>query len=367
MKIALVAPHIFMWDKVLKDNIFAPGDQAILLSNRLSDLGHKVTLYSAGPVRTKSRNEHIALKSIENELKKHGDFPELIKSDLETFRQLFKVIELEILVKAFSDVDEYDVTHVHITNGPEGPLFSKILKKPILFTLHDSFKLNFPNPESYKFIKNVKFSAISKNQKIQVPELNILGTVHNGIQTDKFLYKGRKENYFLSYGRIIKPKGVHTAIKVCRETKTKLKIAGLHYEGHGGDAYWSTNVKPFIDGTQITYEGYIKDQKIKNALFGKARALLFPIEWEEPFGLVLLEANSCGTPVIAFNRGSVPEIIKNGINGYIVSNESEMIDAMNKIDNISRQKCRDHVVKNFGVEKMVAEYEKLYEKCLSAD
>ena len=187
-----------------------------------------------------------------------------------------------------------------------------------------------------------------------------LKTIYNGIDFSQFKYNGKKEDYFACYGRIIEQKGIHHAIDACLKTGNRLKIAGLHYEGHGGSDYWSTKIAPFIDDKTITYKGFLKKQSIKNSFLGKAKALLFPIEWDEPFGLAIIEANACGTPVIAFNRGSVSEIIKNGINGYIVKNKQEMIKVMQKVDLIDRIKCREYVKKRFSIEKMVLEYEEVY-------
>lgn len=363
MKIALIMPHILMWDRIMKDSIFAPGQLAIDLANGLVAKGHKVTLFTTGKVRTKAKVESINLKSVQTELRKHNlKLDELIKHDLETFHKLFKILELNILANVFEKSCDFDLIHVFITNGPEGPVFSKQVKTPVIFTLHDPFKLNFPNPESYNLIKDVKFTAISNNQKSQVPQLNVIATIHNGIDFAKYKLKQKTKDYFAYFGRIITPKGAHHAINVCKKTDNTLKISGLHFEGHGGDKYWSRKIEPHIDNKKIQFTGFLKKQKEKSQFLGNAKALLFPITWEEPFGLVILEANACGTPVIAFNRGSVPEIIKNGVNGFVVKSESQMIKAMANIDKIDRKKCREYAEKNFSLEKMVRGYERVYKQ-----
>jgi len=363
MKVAIVVPHIFMWDKILKSNIFAPGDLAVSLADRMVKLGHEVTLFTAGPVKTKAKVQSANLEGIKKELKKHNQsLSELIKVDLSTFKKLFKIIELEIISSVLRQSARFDIIHVYHSTSAEVCVLSKLAKSPIIFTLHDPFKMHFPNDVMYELLKNVKFTAISKQQKSLVPELNIIATVHNGIDFSKWEYNAKPDNYFIHYGRIIKPKGTHHAIEACERAGTRLRIVGPHYEGHGGDHYWSQKVKPHIDDDSVTYKGYIKKQSTKNKLLGRARALLFPITWDEPFGMVMLEANACGTPVITFDNGAVREIIKNGINGFIVKNVAGMVSSMEKIDNIDRQKCREFVEKRFSIKKMVKGYEKTYKR-----
>jgi len=151
------------------------------------------------------------------------------------------------------------------------------------------------------------------------------------------------------------------AVSAAKRSKQKLIVAG------GAtcetDEKYFESVKPMIDGKQIKYIGEVSPKK-KNELLGNAKALLFPTIWEEPFGLVMIEAMACGTPVIAFSKGSVPEVIKHNKTGFVVKNEKEMIAAIKKIDQINRADCREHIENNFTVEKMVDGYERVYEKIM---
>lgn len=367
MKLAIVVPHIYMWDKVLKNNIFAPGDLAISLADRLVEKGHNVTLFTTGPVQTKAKVVNIDLKGIQAELRKHEqNLSYLIKEDLQTFQKLFRLIELEIMTKALKLSDSFDLIHVYYTSGPEAPILSQLSNSPIIFTLHDPFKMNFPNRESDDLLENVTFTAISNQQRSLVPDLNVISTVYNGIDFDKWKFNSKPEDFFIHYGRIIQPKGTHHAIEACKRAEVRLKIVGPHYEGHGNDHYWSQKVEPQIDNKLITYEGYITTQRKKNELLGNAKALLFPITWDEPFGLVIIEANACGTPVIAFDRGSVSEIIKDGVNGFVVKNVKEMVEAIKRIETIDRSKCREYVMQKFSIEKMVKGYENVYQSVINA-
>lgn len=365
MRIALVVPHIYMWDEVMKTQVYAPGDLAISLANGLVAQRHKVTLFTTGPVKTKAKVQSIDLGGIQTELKKHNqNLSDLIKDDIATFKQLFKLIEFEIITSALKLSDAFDVVHVYHSASSEIAMLARLSKSPIVFTLHDPFKMHFPNEETYKLLKDAKFTALSNQQRSLVPNLNVIATIYNGIHFTKWKLQKTPEDYFIHYGRIIKPKGTHHAIDACKRSNNVLRIAGPHYEGHGGDKYWSEKVHPHIDGKSIIYDGHISSQSKKNKLLGNAKALLFPITWDEPFGLVILEANACGTPVIAFNRGSVPEIIKDGINGFIVNDVDEMVEAMNKVDQLNRKKCREYAMKNFTIEKMVNGYEKAYKSVI---
>jgi glycosyltransferase involved in cell wall biosynthesis len=361
MKIALVTPHLYMWDKLLKKSIFAPGTLAINLANELIKKDHKVSLFTTGPVPTKAKVVPLDLSEEKKILRPYNyQISELIKHDLKKFKKLFRETEHKILISAFQKAQQFDVIHVFITSVILGPQLAKKCITPTIFTVHDPFKFHFSQSQINNTLQKVYFTAISNSQKKLLPQITFKSTIHHGIDLNKFSFHKQHKNYFVSYGRIITPKGVHHAVNVCRKTHNQLKIGGLHYEGHGGDHYWSKKILPFVDNKLIRYEGFLTKQKDKNILLGNAKALLFPIDWEEPFGLTMVEANACGTPVIAFNRGSVPEIIRNGINGFIVNDEKEMIEVMEKINKIDRRECRLYVEKFFPLDKMVSQYERLY-------
>jgi len=353
----------------MHQNIFAPGRLAVKLADGLAKQGNQVTLFAAGRVRTAANLETVDMRGVNMALnRKKLTVRNLIKNDLETFKRLFKVIEFEILVNALRQSNKYDIVHVYITSGPEGPLLSKLCKKPILFTLHDPYNLNFPNKETYSLIKNVCFTTISESQRKKTQGLKVLSTIYPGIdiQNFKLCTSVSPDSYLLYFGRIIKSKGVHIAIELCKKNNWRLKIAGLHYEGHGGDHYWSKKIHPHIDNKLISYEGFITNQRQKVKLLGGAKALLFPIIWEEPFGLAIVEANACGTPVVAFNRGSVPELIENGVNGYIAKSRRGFERAIRQIDQVDRATCRSYVEKRFSLKKMIKSHEELYRSIISS-
>lgn len=175
-----------------------------------------------------------------------------------------------------------------------------------------------------------------------------------------------KQDYFLYMGRIIQPKGVHLAIKACQLAGVKLKIVGKHYAGFAKDKYWTEQIAPQIDGKQIEYLGFISGQPAKQQLLSSAKALLMPSIWQEPFGLVMVEALACGTPVIGVNRGAIPELIEDGKTGWLVDGIDEamlikkLAQAIKKIDQINRLTCRHSFEKQFTINQMADGYEKVY-------
>lgn len=368
IKIGLVVPHIFMWDKLLKTNIYAPGQLAKDFADTLHEKGFETFLFSCGPVKVKCKNITINIKKIEIELRKNGDsVDKLIKKHLDLFKTLKQLVQLEIISNAykFASQKRLDILHIFHTESIIDPIFSSIIDIPTLFTIHDPYKFVLPNKKFLPLIKNTNFSALSLSQASFFEVQKKVPVIYNGLKLSAYKYNSRPKDYFAYLGRIIKPKGCHIAVKICKETNQKLKIAGIHYEGHGEDNYWSTKIKPFIDGKRIKYCGFINNLKEKSRFYGNAKALLFPARWEEPFGLVIIEAMACGTPVIAFDYGSVKEIIENGKNGFIVKTKREMINAMKKVDCIDRNYCRKSIERKFTIEKMTDEYLKLYKKIIA--
>jgi glycosyltransferase involved in cell wall biosynthesis len=191
-----------------------------------------------------------------------------------------------------------------------------------------------------------------------LPWINWQGTVHHGIPVDLYGYKQRQGDYLVFLGRISPEKRVDRAIEIAKQAKIKLKIAAKV------DAvdrlYMDTEIRPLLDHPLVEFIGEI-GEKEKAELLGNAYALLFPIEWVEPFGLVMIEAMACGTPVIAFRRGSVPEVIDDNLTGFIVESIDDSLRAIDKIEHFDRSGCRSVFEKRFSTARMAADYVKIYE------
>lgn len=268
-------------------------------------------------------------------------------------------LELCALSNMFAEIlkrkEEIGIIFNHTVSGGMFSPLEKILDVPVFHILHLPLFKEMANVfEKY----NAKLISISNNQRKLFPNLNYQSTIYNGIDLKKFPFSKKTGDYFIFSGKITPAKNPLGAIKAVKEVKEKLIIVGRIND----EEYFKTKIKPLLN-KDIIYLGEVSFSKAKN-LYKNAKAFLFPIQWEEPFGLVMIEAMACGTPVIAFNRGAVPEIIKNGKTGFIVKNEKEMISAVKKVDRIKRQDCRKLVEEKFSLKKMIDRYEKIYCKII---
>ena len=279
---------------------------------------------------------------------------------------------LSSMSKAAEMADEFDVIHTHI--GSAAFYFTELIKTPIVETIHspiyktakkDKLSKNLTDRYTQDRLRRYKKAYhvfVSKSQKDNTLIKNNGSVIHNGIDLDKFKFKKTAQDYFLYLGYITPDKGAHLAVQAAKRAKVKLKLAGSY---EGCEEYFKKKIKPYLKKGEIEYVGVVNPIQ-RNQLLGGAKAILVPIQWEEPFGLIMTEAMACGTPVIGFNRAAVPEIVSDGKTGFVVEDIKEMVRAIKKIDSVDRIKCRERVEKYFSVEKMVDEYEKVYEKAMKS-
>ncbi len=211
--------------------------------------------------------------------------------------------------------------------------------------------------------RKILLIGISNHQRKHVSHLGEWRTIYNGVDTSQFAFKeySEKEPYLAFLGRLTHNKGVHLAIETAKATGIKLKIAGNISNEPGGKEYFETQIKPHLDDPQIEWIGTVNDRQ-KNEFLGNAIALLVPIQWDEPFGIVTIEAMACGTPVIAMNRASMPEIINHGVTGFLCRDVKEIIEAVGQIDRIDRRNCREECERRFSTEVMVNSYLKVFQE-----
>jgi len=316
-----------------------------LMEGLIKDKKFAVTVYASADSQTSARIRVVAKK----ELRK------LKKDFTDPFIQRHLQLDFAALAK---EAKNYDLIHNH-TETAFLP-FADLIKTPVITTMHGTGRSAVENLV-YRRVKNNHLIAISKKQIKNNPHLKFAGQIYNGINVEKFPFNAKPKDYLLWLGRIAYIKGTHLAIEVAKKARKRLIIAGNVDEIE--KEYFQTLIKPHLRSKKINFVGEVKGKE-KMKLLKNAEALLAPILWEEPFGLVMVEAMACGTPVIAFNRGSVPEIIEDGRTGFIVENTREAVQALKKIKLIKRENCRKRVEKMFSQEKMVENYEKVYQRIL---
>jgi len=244
-----------------------------------------------------------------------------------------------------------DVLHL---NDIAGVPFKMFVDTPAVLTIHHPHEPALS--EQYERYPDVHYVTIARwlAAREQMPRVHM---VYHGIPVDDYIYSDRKGDYVAFLGRMVPCKGPHLAIEAARAAGVPLKLAG-EIQPQFRD-YWDEQVRPRIDGREVEYLGEA-DRALKNELLSRARALLFPIEWEEPFGLVLVEAMACGTPVLAFAGGAVEEIVRNGVNGWICRDLDEMASRIRSVD-VPPARCRAYVDAHFSVERMADDYLRVYE------
>ena len=382
MRIGLVVPHIFMQDAILPEVIFAPADLAISLAEGIQNQGHEVVLFTPGKVTARVQNITADLSLFEAELKTRGDsYISLLRKHAFTFVTLARQVQSELIAKAMKIANdgELDILHVYTNEEDTALPFAQLCAKPVVFTHHDplnflvKYKSLFPKYAHYNWI------SISLSQRQQMPRgTNWIANIYHGLPLDQYhpVYGGQ-ENYVAFLGRIISTKGVHLAIEAVNQYNKKsngnlkLKIAGKHYSDYQKDSYWRERIEPALNQDNIEYVGYLKSTEEKQEFLGRARALIIPSLFDEPFGLVMIEALATATPVIGLRSGAIPEVIIDNQTGIIVDkSKSEQGTirnfalAIEKISQIDRMACRADFERRFTSRRMAAEYIKAYEKVL---
>jgi len=363
LKIAVYCPTEYSIppSKKMRD-IYAPLWLNYYIIEGLIKKGHDVWVFASFDSKIKAKLISDGLISLSKNKKLKAFYQQVTEIDKEEFR--IKMCERKTVINNYDYLllskfcktilkENFDI--IYAANALRILPFIALSPTPAIFTLHSPLS-NFRKfffKEYKKRYNHIHFTGLSKSHIKPEPKL-FSGIVYNGIEIKKFKFNKKPGDYLLVVGRIAKEKGIYEAIKIAKITKEKLLIVGRKTE----DEYWYKKVKPFI-GKNIKFAGLVPLYEMPK-FYNKAKALLFPIRWEEPFGLVMTEAMSCGTPVIAFNRGSIPEVIKHGKTGFIVKNIREAVAAVKKIDQIDRRDCRKWVEENFSIEKMVDNYEKLY-------
>lgn len=352
MKIAMMV-RSFMASPVPNDIAYSPTSVAVSIAEGLSSRGHDVTFF--GPEGTKlEQNVKVETNNVRPLVTTAQNLYELVAST-DLFQDYIPSLYDQYMARDMFErakAGEFDALVFHHPESAMG-LASLYPKVPVLYVLHDYLDEKRRQAIEMHLSPNQHFISISNSQRRDAPDFPYAGTIYNGIDTNLFSYSEEAEDYLLYAGRIVPDKGVKEAVQVALQTGRRLIITGQYTPVT--QWYFDENIKPHLND-RILYLGQIDKTQLAK-YYQKAAALLMPIRWEEPFGLTMAEAMSCGTPVIAFRRGSVPEVIEDGKTGFIVENTSEMVETIENIGKIKRRDCRHHVEKSFTITHMVAQYE----------
>lgn len=384
MKIALVVPHIFMHRDILPHVIFSPGTLALDLAHSLQDLGEDITICSPGPIETRAKNLTADLRFFEAELTKRNlTYTELLKQHAFTFVTLARQVQSELLADVFAraNAGEFDIVHVYTNEEDIALPFAKLCNVPVVFSHHDPFNFLLKYQHVFPKYKHLNWLSISQAQRSAMPaDTHWVGNIYHGLPAHEYSVQITPSRDYIAYlGRIIKAKGVHLAIKAVSkyneanpgQTLT-LKIAGKHYAGHK-DRYWQQHIKPFVDNGTVEFVGFLRSTEEKQTFLGNARALMVPSIFDEPFGMVMIEALACGTPVIGLRSGAIPEVIQDGTTGLLVDKPTtksetqtvqKLSSAIAEITSISRLACREEFEARFTDTRMAADHQKVYRQLL---
>ncbi len=266
-----------------------------------------------------------------------------------------KVWECLHIAEVFEQADQFDVIHNHFDFLPLS--YSRLVSTPVVTTIH-GFSSPSILPVYQKYNETSYYVSISHADR--APGLNYIATVYHGIDIEHFTFRDTSEGCLVFFGRIHPDKGAKEAVEIAKRTGSPLLMAGIIQDRQ----YYEQYVEPYLNESEVIYLGSVGPEQ-RDDLLGKALALLHPINFEEPFGLSVVEAMACGTPVIAFNKGSMPEILEDGKTGFLVSNVEEAVHAVGKLKHIHRQDCRKTVEERFTSDRMTKNYMMVYQQILA--
>jgi glycosyltransferase involved in cell wall biosynthesis len=343
MKIAQIAPLY----EAVPPKLYGGTERVIAhLCDALVELGHEVTLFAAADARTRARLVAVRDQAIRLD-------PASLKSDLAAHLTMLR----EVKRRAW----QFDVLHFHV-DLLHFAMFEQVAHKTAT-TLHGRLDLK-DLPAAYWHWSRYGLVSISNDQRAAMPDANWLATVQHGLPQGLYDFCPRPDGRYLAFlGRISPEKRPDIAVTVARRAGIPLKIAAKVDLADAG--YYEAVVKPLLDDPLIEFIGEIGDD-YKSEFLGNARALLFPVNWPEPFGMVMIESMACGTPVIAWHCGSVPEVIEEGVSGYIVRSEEQALAAIERVDELDRHRVRAAFERRFTSTSMAHGYLDVYEKLLTS-
>ncbi|TKJ28158.1 MAG: glycosyltransferase [Chloroflexi bacterium B3_Chlor] len=350
MRVAMVAPP---WFKIPPEGYGGIEVIIHLLVEGLIDKGHEVSLCT---ISASSSRASI-----------HRIFDDEMKSYLDAPPSSFLNIALTHSLACYKEIPREGADIIHDHTWKEGLLAAAFIDIPVVHTVHGPF--DEENERFYRLFKGserMHFVTISDFHQACLPGLNYAGTVYNGILFDKYPFSEDKEDFFFYIGRFNEEKAPHLACEVAKELGARLILAGKVHEEEER-SYFDRRIIPYLS-SDIQFIGELGHwSKEKMHLFSRAKGYLYPIQWEEPFGITMVEAMACGTPVVTFKRGAAPEIVAHEVTGFVVETMDEFIEAVKQVGEIDAQKCRERAESMFTARTMVDGYERVYKRVLGIE
>ncbi len=339
MKIAQVAP---LWESV-PPKLYGGTERIVsYITEELVQMGHEVTLFASGDSETAARLEAVC--------------PQALRLNTGIFNRDAPMLMLQ--ERSLGTVGDFDLIHSHLDFL--GFPLARRNPQPVVTTLHGRLDLPELQPVFREYAE-MPLVSISDAQRRPLPWANWQATVHHGLPRNLYRFHPEHQQYLAFLGRISPEKRPDHAIEVAKRTGIPLRIAAK--VDPADFQYYRSEIEPLLDHPLIEFIGEISDAE-KDDFVGNALALVCPYDWPEPFGLVLIEALACGTPVLAYRRGSIPEVIEDGITGFVCENLSEIIAAVDRLGEIDRRRCRASFDKRFTADRMARDYVTLYERII---
>jgi glycosyltransferase involved in cell wall biosynthesis len=332
VKVGLLGP--VAWRTPPRD--YGPWEQVTgLLADGLVAAGVDVTLFATLDSITTARLDGVCARGYADDPSTDG-----------------RVSEAMHVSYALARSGDFDILHNHLDWLPLA--FSDHCRAPLLTTVH-----GFSGPGILPAYRAARSSFVSISDADRSPDLDYVATVHHGVDIDGLSFTPSPGPGLVSFGRIHPDKGTHTAIEIARRAGRPLTICGIVQD----ERYFNEQVAPHIDGDRVVFLGAVGPKR-RGEVLGRAAALLHPIDFDEPFGLSVVESMICGTPVIAYKRGSMPEVVDEGVTGYLVRGVDQAVAAVGALRTIDRAACRAHASKRFGAGRMIADYVAVYEQLI---
>ena len=342
MRIAQVAP---LAERVPPKKYGGTERVVYALTEELVRRGHDVTLFASGDSKTSAK-----LVSV---------YPRSLRTD--GVKNLYAVNPWTLLNLGVAYDQQHDFDIIHDHHGHLGLPLAHIATTPTVITNHGSYTAEIR--PLFRRLRRPHLIGISESQVRGIPDINLAGVVYNGLVMDEYPFANASDDYLLFVGRISPEKGVHFAVQTAAILRKRLIIAAKLERVDR--PYFNEYIEPWLSD-DIQWIGEV-DEKTRNELMTRASCLLHPVVWKEPFGLVIIEAMASGCPVVAFNRGSIPELIIDGTTGFVVTDLDEMLDAVQRIDTIDRAACRRYALEHFSAKRMTDGYELMYKKIVNKE